>query len=89
MSDEGTDRTAGVYVALSHLVAEARQHAAGGETEELLDALDTVSTVSRTELPEGPLRERLLFGCSRVEYHADADHEVATEYLRAMERLVD
>lgn len=89
MSDEGTDRPAGVYTALSHLVAEARLYAAGGETEQLLDALDTVTTVSRTELPEGPLRERLLFGCSRVEYHADADHEVAAEYLRAMERLVD
>ena len=89
MSDEGTDRTAGVHTALSHLIADARLHAAGGETAELLDSLGTVSAVSRTELPDGYLRERLLFGCSRVEYHADADHEVAAEYLRAMERLVE
>ncbi|WP_313690811.1 hypothetical protein [Halorarum halobium] len=89
MSDEGTDHPPGVHTALGHLVADAREHAASGETAAMLDALDVLGDVCRTELREGSLRDRLLFGCSRVEYHADADPEVAVEYLRAMGRLLE
>lgn len=89
MTDERTDRPGDVDAALSGMLSTAREHASEGETDELHDALDAVSTVARTELPETGRRERLLFGCSRVEYHAEADHEVAAEYLRAMERLFE
>ena len=89
MSDEGTDRDPRAHTALSHLVSDARTHATTGETGALLEVLETVGAVSSSELPEGDLRERVLFGRSRVEYHAGADPEVAVEYLRSMERLLD
>ncbi|QLG62752.1 hypothetical protein [Halorarum salinum] len=89
MTDERTDRPGDVDATLSGLLSTARGHASEGETDELLDALEAVATVARAELPETGRRERVLFGCSRVEYHAEADHEVAAEYLRVMERLFD
>ena len=86
MSDEGTDPVERAHIALAHLVADARKHAAGGETDALFDTLEVVEAVARSELPDGDLRDRLRFGRARVAYHADADYEVAVEYLRAMER---
>lgn len=89
MSDEETDLPSDVDAALAELVESARGYARAGETDALVETLDTLATVAGNELPEGDRRDRLLHGCERVADHAGDDYAVATEYLRSMDSLVD
>lgn len=86
---EDVDLPSNVDAALTELVENARTHARDGDTDRLVEAVDTMAAVAGDELPEGDRRERFLHGCERVAEHAGDDYAVATEYLRAMEALVE
>jgi hypothetical protein len=80
---------ADVRSVLAQLFTEARDAVADGDRETARSAVDTATTVTENKVPEGPLRDRLLFGCERVTALLDADQpRAAREYLAAMARRV-
>lgn len=94
MPTDARDLPADVESVLSQLLAEAADAAEAGDVDTVTAVVDTVETVTTNKVPEGPLRERLLFGCATVLcLLGDADPDgglasgrgsVAAEYLRQM-----
>jgi hypothetical protein len=85
----GVDLPADVEATLTQLLAEAAADARLRDVEAVVAIVDTVETVTRNKVPPGPVRERLLHGCRRVDRLVGDEPLVAAEYLEAMERLVD
>ena len=83
-----TDPPADARDTLTELLGEARERARRGETDEVEERLEAVETVAETELPDGPLKRRLLHGRSEAAVAAGDEPLVAAEYLRAMGELV-
>lgn len=74
---------------LGQLFAEGREAFERGDVETAVEAVTSAAAVVDNKLPEGPLRERLLYGCERAEAVAtgdDSDTAVAAEYVASMER---
>jgi len=84
-----SDLPADVEAVLDQLFTEARAAFRDGDVETGVSAVETASRVARNKLPEGELRERLLYGCERVEAVATEEKEVAAEYAAAMARHVN
>lgn len=85
-----SDLPANTRSTLAQMFAEASEHARKREVNAvevlLADARDRISE----EIPPGPRRERLLFGCDRAEQLVVDEPLVAAEYLRALrERTVE
>ena len=98
MSDGGADRSADddpvgdptdVDAALADLIGCARERQRAGETDALVEHLDTIAAVAGNELPPGDRRDRLVHGCERVADLAGDDPPVAAEYLRLMESIAE
>jgi hypothetical protein len=87
--DGRVDVPADVESALTQLLAEAAAAARRRDVDDVTAIVGTVETVTRNKVPAGFVRERLLYGCRRVERLADDEPLVAAEYLEAMERLVE
>jgi hypothetical protein len=87
--DGRVDVPVDVEDALTQLLAEAAAAARRRDVDDVTAIVDTVETVTRNKVPAGFVRERLLYGCRRVERLADDEPLVAAEYLEAMERLVE
>lgn len=84
-----SDLPANTRSTLAQTFAEAREHARKRETNAVEELLANARTTIRAEVPPGPRRERLLFGCDRAEQLAGDEPLVAAEYLRALrERTV-
>ncbi len=89
-TDEASRATlpADVEAALTQLLAEAAAAARHRDVDDVVAIVDTVETVTRNKVPAGFVRERLLYGCRRVDRLVADEPLVAAEYLQAMERLV-
>lgn len=75
---------------LAQLFAEAREHAREHEVDAVEALLANARATIDEELAPGPHRERLLFGCDRVENLVDDEPLVAAEYLQALhDRVAD
>lgn len=84
-----SDLPANTRSTLAQIFAEAREHARKREVNAVEDLLADARTRIMGEIPPGPRRERLLFGCDRAEQLAGDEPLVAAEYLRALrERAV-
>lgn len=91
---DARDLPADVESVLSQLLAEAATAAEDGDVDTVVRVVDTVATVTTNKVPEGRLRERLLFGCQAVRRQivgvdpdspfASTRGAVAAEYLRRM-----
>lgn len=82
------DLPADVEATLTQALAEANDRTDDPETVRKL--LDTVRRVATNKLPEGTLREQLLFGCDRARSALDDDDRVAaSEYIAAMQRRIE
>lgn len=91
MSEDGNDLPTDVRDTLVQLFVESRRALTAGDPGTAESAVESAETVVTNEVPAGPLRERLLFGCTAVtDLLADGvdgeDRAVAAEYLAAMER---
>lgn len=69
---------------LAQLFAEAREHAREREVDAVEALLANARATIDEEVPPGPRRERLLFGCDRVENLVADEPLVAAEYLQAL-----
>ncbi|WP_224268632.1 hypothetical protein [Haloprofundus salinisoli] len=84
-----TDRSPDVHAVLTQLLDETHEHVRAGNSETAQELVETGETVTKNELPDGPLRARLLHGWAELPSLVDHDPAVATEYLRSMRRLLD
>lgn len=92
MSEHGHDLPADVRDTLVQLFVESRRALTADDPETAASAVDSARTVATNKVPEGPLREQLLFGCETVSdllVAEDGDHAAAAEYLAAMQRRVE
>jgi hypothetical protein len=82
------DLPADVEATLTQLLGSAADHARERDVESVRSLVDTVERVARNKVPEGPLRDRLLYGCATADRLAPDEPLVAAEYFEAMARLV-
>lgn len=83
-----TDLPADARDSLLRLLGRAREHARRGEADEVDDLVDRIEATAQANLDDGPLRERLLHGCSEAATANGDEPLVAAEFFRAMEDLV-
>lgn len=75
---------------LEAVLAEARERAREREVDAVEELLAEARVLIREQLPPGPRRERLLFGCDRAQALAADEPLVAAEYLRSLrDRVAD
>jgi hypothetical protein len=67
------DIPADVRSVLTQLFAEGQTALAAGDIQVARDVLTTAETVVTNKLPRGPVRDRLLHGCARVDSLLDAN----------------